>query len=116
MTKVLILDDDKCSLTILEKYLEYKSDWKIVTALTPEKAQKLLAESEFDVIISDLAMPDTNGLIFQGTVSDKYPKAILAIVTESPIKDIPSYVNFQYKKGAFNTSKLVEDITKTLSA
>ena len=62
--KVLILDDNPTNLTILKLQLE---EWEmhVHPCLTGEKALEVLTQqADFDLIISDMNMPDMDGIAF----------------------------------------------------
>lgn len=58
---ILVVDDDPVSLEIIKRILGQNN--KIMTALSGKEALKIIAKSPdiFDIIISDLNMPDING-------------------------------------------------------
>ncbi len=62
MKKVLVVDDDP---SVGEVITEYLKDFKEVESeFTPfsQNAVKLLKEKEFDLVITDLIMPEINGI------------------------------------------------------
>ena len=62
MEQILIVDDEQSMLEFLE-YVLNKEGYKVRCAQEGEQALKLLSgESEFDLVISDLRMPDVDGL------------------------------------------------------
>ena len=116
--KVLILDDDKACGLIFQTYLNYREDWDVKTAVNAQEAFKELEEAEYDVVISDLYMPDTTGLEFLGKVSDKYPSTIRVLFSAntSKIKSRPSYIHFVCEKGKFSIKDLADKISLKLGA
>jgi CheY-like chemotaxis protein len=61
MTHILIVDDDPVICLILERMLRMR-DYQVVSASDGENALKRLAEKAFDLIITDLSMPNMDGL------------------------------------------------------
>lgn len=61
--KILIVDDSSAILEML-KYLFKDLVQNIVTAQDGEEALKNCQEQDFDLIISDLEMPNMNGILF----------------------------------------------------
>ena len=115
--KVLVVDDDHCCSGIFKAYLDYKDDWEVATIASPQKALKLMDETEFNVVVSDMRMPEMNGMIFLSTVSEKFPKMIGVLISAQELsKDTPSYIHYQFQKGHFKMKDLVEKVTQSLSA
>lgn len=74
MKKVLVVDDDP---SIGEIILEYLKDFKEVEAqFTPfsTRAVKILEESEIDLVITDLLMPEINGIELVEIIFKNHPK------------------------------------------
>jgi CheY-like chemotaxis protein len=81
--RVLCVDDNPQVLRLLKRQLEGKYDVSI--AQTAQDALAVLKEGEaFDVIISDLRMPDVHGLTFLKMARDLYPNTERIILTGLP--------------------------------
>src|SRR4051812_30932310 len=81
--RVLCVDDNTQVLRLLKRQLETTYDVHI--AQTAHEALAQLAEgAPFDVIISDLRMPDVNGLTFLKIAHERYPKTERIILTGLP--------------------------------
>jgi PAS domain S-box-containing protein len=61
-TKVLCVDDDKSLLEIAKTYLEIAHSIEVKTADSADSALRLLADEEFDTIVSDQNMPEMTGI------------------------------------------------------
>ena len=61
MAKVLLVDDDEEVRYALGKYLR-RAGHEVVEAENGKRALALLAEAAFDVVITDIVMPDTDGI------------------------------------------------------
>jgi len=64
--RVLHVDDEPAHLEITRIYLkrEARSDFEIVSVLSPEEALEKLENEYFDVVVSDCNMPGMNGMDF----------------------------------------------------
>jgi len=59
--KVLVVDDEQDICTLLTKFLR-SSGYSCESTTDPAKALELLKRSDFHLVISDIKMPDINGL------------------------------------------------------
>ena len=76
---ILYFDDDLILLDIFKEMFE--REYEIKTAATLSRARQLLSETTFDIIISDLSMPEISGVEFLREVARKYPSSIRILVT-----------------------------------
>lgn len=60
-TKVLVVDDEALIVEVIAEALE-RLGFEVATAHNGQVAKGLMAESPFDVVISDLRMPELDGL------------------------------------------------------
>ncbi len=83
--KALVVDDNKTNLKILETQLAL---WKIssVAKLSAKEALEALAsDNTFQILITDMEMPDVNGAMLAAQVKENYPE--LPVVMLSSIGD-----------------------------
>ena len=81
--RVLCVDDNPQVLRLLKRQLE--GGYDVSVAQTAQEALALLAEGEaFDVIVSDLRMPDVHGLTFLKMARELYPATERIILTGLP--------------------------------
>ncbi len=60
--KILIVDDEKDMLVLLQRIIREETDHETVTQSDPFRALELLDEDGFDLIITDLKMPRMDGI------------------------------------------------------
>ena len=58
---ILVVDDEQDNLEVFSAALEMLHDAKVVTALGGEEALKILDQSHFTIIATDLSMPKMDG-------------------------------------------------------
>ena len=81
--RVLCVDDNPQVLRLIKRQLEAKYDVRIAQTAQDALAQLAGGES-FDVIISDLRMPDVHGLTFLKMARELYPTTERIILTGLP--------------------------------
>ena len=77
---ILCVDDNKMVLTILKRWLETEKV-NIITALNPKEAFEILENHEIDVVISDILMPDMDGIAFLRSLKRVYPSVVRVILS-----------------------------------
>ena len=60
--KLLYVDDEQINLVLFKMTLS--KDFDVVTSESPRQALDLVASTDFDFIVSDMNMPDLNGMQF----------------------------------------------------
>lgn len=63
LVQVLLVDDDRMTLTWLHDSLKRASNYAVTTADSGEAAWNLICTNAFDVIVSDWSMPDMAGIV-----------------------------------------------------
>lgn len=58
---ILLIDDDKLILMTLKRILVHEG-YQVTTALSGQAALRKMKDDGFDLIISDIKMPDTDGI------------------------------------------------------
>lgn len=93
---VLVVDDNLTNLRILKLQLE---QWKLVVEVTisgPEALSVLESGKAFDLILSDMQMPEMDGVEFCKKVRKKYPKipvVLLSSIGDETRKKYPDLFN-----------------------
>jgi len=60
--EVLLVDEDRDVLDIVETFLEQEDDLDITSEADPERALELAVGGDYDVVVSDYTMPGLDGL------------------------------------------------------
>jgi two-component system, NtrC family, response regulator HydG len=98
MAKILIIDDDVTFGLMLKKLLE-KHGYKVTSVFSPVEARKIIDKNNFDVVFTDLRMPDVSGMELIRQIKNKAPRTQIIMMTG--YADISTAIE-SIKKGAFN--------------
>jgi DNA-binding NtrC family response regulator len=78
--RVLVVDDEEVMRKLMTKILE-KAGYTVHTAAGGNEARQLLAEYQFDMVLSDVKMPDMNGFDLLKEIKAKYPGIAVIMMT-----------------------------------
>jgi HD-like signal output (HDOD) protein/ActR/RegA family two-component response regulator len=79
---VLFVDDEKAMCELFQEYSHILQDhYEVFTATSGEAAVKLLNSRKFDAVVTDLTMPDMDGLRFLGYVVQHQPDCARIIIS-----------------------------------
>jgi len=78
--RVLILDDEPAVCNLVSERLS-REGHKCVTCHSGQDALHLMSKESFDLVISDIRMPEMTGMTFLGEAGKKYPKTAYLMVT-----------------------------------
>jgi two-component system response regulator AtoC len=95
---VLVLDDEKNIVTVLKAILE-KRDFAVDAFTDPREALDTLRRKKYDAAITDLYMPEIDGMAFLEEVKRLYPN--LPVVMITAFGTVDSAVD-AIKRGAFD--------------
>ncbi len=79
-SRILVVDDEESIREFLEIMLK-KEGYEITLAEDGQKAKDLLAKKSFDMIISDLQMPNVTGIELLKHVKESYPEVVFMMIT-----------------------------------
>jgi two-component system probable response regulator PhcQ len=78
--KILIVDDEENILNSLKRLFR-KEPYEILTAGSGEEGLKILDHQQVDLIVSDLKMPEMNGIEFLKKAKEKNPVPLRIMLT-----------------------------------
>lgn len=115
---ILIVDDDLHILELLQRHL-HRWNYHTYRAVSVKEAVNILRDSQVDLLITDLKMPQIDGFELIKFVSEHYPDLPKLIVTGFPsvqdsLKAIKSGVA-EYLTKPFTRDELAEAVAKALS-
>ncbi len=73
MSKILLIDDDKSVLRAMQKTVERGTDHDVTAVSDGNEAKNTLANITFDLVITDILMPDIEGFELISHIATKYP-------------------------------------------
>jgi len=90
-TRILLVDDDDLILMTLKDVMEYEG-FEVTVAVNVPGALKLISSNIYDVLLSDLHMPDAgDGLTVVSAMRHANPKAVTMLLTSFPEMDAASH-------------------------
>ena len=95
---ILVLDDEERQRGILSLILE-DAGYEVMALGNAKEALEIVKKNNFDLILTDLQMPEMDGIQFLEAVRLYWPQQVIVVVTGHG--SIPSAVEAM-KKGAFN--------------
>lgn len=94
LKKVLIVDDEETLTWGMAKSLSKDKDkFEVIIANNGSEAINLLKKNEVDLVISDIRMPDINGLDLLVKIRKEYPKTKVIIMTAYGSSDVKKEAN-----------------------
>jgi DNA-binding NtrC family response regulator len=80
MEKILIIDDEKSVLDMLNVVFK-KEGYRVKKSLSAQKALELIDEEDFDLILSDIRLPQISGMELLRKVKEKKPGIPVIMIT-----------------------------------
>lgn len=98
MANILIVDDDVTFCLMLKKLLE-KHQYQVTTLFSAEGVRQAVRKSFYEVVLTDLRMPDVSGMDLIGIIKQESPETQIIMMTG--YANIPTAIQ-SIKQGAFN--------------
>ena len=80
MSRILLIDDDPVILEVIAEILK-TNDYEVVTSPNGESGMKELVGDYYDLVLTDLMMPDVDGMEILNHVVTQLPKTMCIIFT-----------------------------------
>ena len=115
--KILIVDDEEGIREILSRYLS-KQGYAVVTAQNGKEGIETFKKEEFDLVISDIRMPEMDGVAFLNLIKKSDPDVEVIMVTayetmESAIESLRKGA-YDYIIKPFSIEKIAITVEKAL--
>src|ERR1035437_6707337 len=98
LKKILIIDDEEKLRTLLARIISLEG-FEVFQAGDCKTAFKKLEQTDIDVVLCDVKLPDGNGVVLSRKIKDKFP--LLEIILLTAYGNIPDGVQ-AIKNGAFD--------------
>lgn len=79
-SRILVVDDEESIREFLEIMLK-KENYEVTTAEDGLRAKEILGKKSFDMVISDMQMPNMTGIELLKHVKETYPDVVFMIIT-----------------------------------
>jgi HD-like signal output (HDOD) protein/CheY-like chemotaxis protein len=87
--RILFVDDDLLVLRGLQRALHAKrSEWDMVFVESGAKGLEEMSLKAFDVVVSDMRMPQMNGAEFLNAVKDRHPRTVRLVLSGHADKEL----------------------------
>lgn len=80
MPKILLIEDDISFCKLLERFL-IKKAYEVTIAFSAEEARLAIKKESFDLILTDLRLPDSDGIGLMKEFKDAYPDIPVILMT-----------------------------------
>lgn len=77
--KILVVDDDPVNLRVLSSIL-HEDIYQLTSVLSGQEALRLLEEESYDLLITDVMMPEMSGYELTRRVRERYPMSELPVL------------------------------------
>ncbi|PKV48421.1 two-component system response regulator HydG [Aquimarina sp. MAR_2010_214] len=118
MSKILIVEDDVAFCTMLKTFLQ-KKEYEVFTAFSGDEAIQKIKKDTFDVVLSDVRLPDSDGITLLSEILKHNSDTQVIIMTGyAEINMAVSAIKqgaFDYVSKPFNPDAILHTIEKALS-
>lgn len=112
--RFLLVDDDPLMLRSMGRLLrKAHPDWEIATAESGEEALTELASQSYDVLVTDLQMPNMDGLSLLSQVAARHPE-ITCVIHSSQLESLGSERVRHYARAALQKGVDADELVGTL--
>ena len=112
---ILLVDDEPALLELNSEILSHNG-YRVICAQSAKKALELLEKVSFDLMISDVVMPDMNGYELAAIVKDKYPSINIQLVSgfNGDLNEVDKALESELLSKPFDALTLLQRVRKLL--
>ncbi len=96
--RILVVDDEQAVRDLCREFLELQN-YEVDEARNGNDALELMKQTSYSLILSDVMMPDINGLELASTVRKRYPDTLVILITGHATIDLAKDA---IQRGAFD--------------
>jgi CheY-like chemotaxis protein len=97
--QILVIDDEPSIRFLLGKMLE-REGYAVITAADGEEGMKLFQESPFDLVITDIIMPEKEGIEIIMEIKNEHPDIPVIAISGGGFNSPGSYLDIARAAGA----------------
>lgn len=116
--KILVVDDDVAFCTLLQTFLK-KKGFDVTNSFTGKEAFDIIEKNSFDVVITDIRLPDSDGMeILKKTKEKDFNTQVILMTGYTDIKNAVNAMKlgaFDYVGKPINPDELLHTINNCLS-
>lgn len=116
--KILVVDDDVAFCTLLQTFLK-KKGFDVTTSFTGKEASDIIEKHIFDVVITDIRLPDSDGMeILKKTKEKNFGTQVILMTGYTDIKNAVNAMKlgaYDYVGKPINPDELLHTINNSLS-
>ena len=118
-TRILIIDDEPDMLGLLRRIITENTAHEVVTESKPAKALARIEETPFDIVITDLKMPEMDGIELLEVIHERWEEIVVIVVTafatiETAVEAIRKGA-FDYLTKPFRKERILLTIEKAMA-
>ena len=110
--KILVVDDDRHTRLLLERLLARTADVQL--AIDGAEARQLFADNDFNLVLMDQRLPDTNGILLLREFRARRPQLVSILMTGyADVRDAVAAVReglFDYQTKPFDDLEAIEAV------
>ena len=88
MTKILVVDDSLFDRELIRGIIKQGTSWEVDFAVDGKQALERLPEISPDAVVTDLQMPEMNGLELVARIREDYPALPIVLITSLGSEDL----------------------------
>jgi DNA-binding NtrC family response regulator len=116
--RVLVIDDEAIVRVSCQRVLE-PAGYEVVLTSRGDEAIELLEKEQFDLVLTDLKMPDMDGLEVLKVIKERWPDIQVVIITgygtiSTAVQAIKKGA-YEYIEKPFTPEDILDVVTKALS-
>jgi len=99
--RILVVDDDQSILDLVQTYLNKHSDnYEVFMTSKSSEVLNLLNQKEIDILITDIIMPDINGVVLTQKVQDQFPSLKIIAMSAGGYMSKEAYLGLSKVSGS----------------